>query len=280
MVSSTGRKEDILIDNQNRKIPFRSYIPQKTKMQLVVVHGFAEHMRCYEEVAQKLSKSGIAVHLMDLPGHGLSDGPRGHIDDFQEFLENIHLFFHSYPHYLKTKPTFMLGHSLGGLIASQYCLNYEPAIKGLILSSPLTGFCSMMSVATTLLAKFIARKDPAYLIPKPSGVSSLSRDPATWPHYRSDPYRVRTISPNLYLSMKEQSRSLQHRATELSVPLLLFYTAVDQVVSPVAISRFFNQVGSKDKTSVVFTEAMHELLQEPEQDLILKKMRTWMNNRL
>ncbi len=280
MTSSLTHKKDILIDKKNRKIRFSSFIPQKTKMQLVIIHGFAEHKRCYYGVAEELGKKGIAVHLLDLPGHGLSDGPRGHIDDFQDYLDDVHLFFHSYPHFLKTKPVFLLGHSLGGLIATQYCLQHKPKIKGLILSSPLTGFCSVTSVLTTLLAKYIARKNPAYLIPKPSGVTSLSRDPIKWEQYRNDPYRLRTISPHLFLSMGHQFRQLQSRASELNLPLLVFYTAKDQVVSVAAIVRFFANVSSRDKTSVVFTEAMHELFQEVEKKEVQEKMWVWMNERL
>lgn len=280
MTSNPSFKEDLLIDNKNRKIRFASYIPQKTRMQLVIVHGFAEHMRCYSSVARWFSKNGVAVHMMDLPGHGLSGGPRGHIDDFREYLDDVHLFFHSYPQFMKTKPTYLLGHSLGGLIASQYCLRHKPKIKGLILTSPLTGFCSLMSTVTKIATKIIARRDPAYLIPKPSGVTSLSRDPLKWQWYRSDPYRLRTISPNLYLSMNEQARLLQEKAYDLSIPLLLFYTAKDQVVSASAINRFFNQVGSEDKTAVVFTEAMHELFQEVEHGQVQEKMHLWMTERL
>ena len=280
MTPGLTHKKDILIDKKNRKIRFSSFIPQKTTMQLVVVHGFSEHKRCYYEMAEKLCHKGIAVHLLDLPGHGLSDGPRGHIDDFQDYLDDVHLFFHSYPHFLKPKPVFLLGHSLGGLIATQYCLQQKPKIKGLILSSPLTGFCSLTSVAITILAKIIARNNPAYLIAKPSGVRFLSRDPKKWEGYRSDPYRVRTISPYLFLSMGQQSRLLQSRASELNHPLLVFYTAKDQVVSVAAIARFFANVGSRDKTAVVFTEAMHELFQEVEQKEVQEKMWVWMNERL
>ncbi|NQU64478.1 MAG: alpha/beta hydrolase [SAR324 cluster bacterium] len=280
MSSGLIHKEDTLLDKKDRKIRFSSFIPQKTKIQLVLVHGFSEHKRRYYDVAEKLCQKGVAVHLMDLPGHGLSDGPRGHIDDFQDYLDNVHLFFHAYPHFLKTKPTFLLGHSLGGLIASQYCLQRNPQIKGLILCSPLTGFCSLMSVASTILSKIIARKNPAYLIPKPSGVATLSRNPQKWPQYHNDPYRLRTISPNLYLSMLQQTRLLQNRASELNIPLLLFYTVKDQVVSAAAISRFFNNASSRDKTAVVFTEAMHELFQEVEREKVLEKMWAWMNERV
>ncbi|MFH2132013.1 MAG: lysophospholipase [bacterium] len=280
MKPSLNHKKDILIDNRNRKIRFSSFIPQKTTLQLVIVHGFAEHMRCYYTAAETLSQHGIAVHLMDLPGHGLSDGPRGHIEDFQDYLDDVHLFFHSYPHFLKTKPVFLLGHSLGGLIATLYCLQKKPKIKGLILSSPLIRFCSLMSVATTLLSKIIARRNPAYLIPKPSGVQSLSRNPAKWQQYNSDPYRLRTISPNLYLSMQQQTRLLQGRASELTLPLLVFYAAWDQVVSSKAIGQFVKDAGSRDKNGVIFTEARHELFQEKEQTIVIEKIRYWMNEHL
>ena len=80
--------------------------------------------------------------------------------------------------------------------------------------------------------------------------------------------------------MTAQTKLLQAKARELSVPLLLFYTALDQVVSPSAIARFFSNVGSEDKTSIAFTRAMHEFFQEQEHKLMLDKMRTWMMDRL
>lgn len=280
MATSIVKKEDILIDRKNRKIPFCSWIPQKTSIQLLFVHGFSEHMRYYYKTAETLAGYGIAVHLMDLPGHGLSNGIRGHIDDFQEYLNNVDLFFTSYPCFLKTKPTFIIGHSLGGLIASHYCLQSAPNIKGLILTSPLVGFPLVSSIVNSLFAKSLVKKHPDILLPKPNGVKSLSRNPANWIKYNSDPLRLRTISPQLYLLMNSWCMKLQEQAPEINLPLLVFHSTHDKVVSPRSISKLFSDACSRDKTIVAFTNAEHEILQEEEGSLIIDKMVSWMQERI
>jgi len=280
MAAKISLKETFLTNPMNQRIRVLSRIPRKTMMQLIVVHGFAEHAGCYDELSRLLAAEGIAVHMLDLPGHGFSDGARGHIGHFSEFLDTVHLVFQNYPHFEQTKPAFLLGHSLGGLISALYCLRRKPDIRGLVLCSPLTGFEFPMSLVTKAVMKTAASRDPALLFPKPSGVTSLTRDPRQWQRNRNDPVRLRTISPNLYLSMVQQAEWLQHHADELSVPLLLFYSIKDRVVSPGAIRQFFANTGSGDKSSVVFTQAMHELLQEQERDLILDKIQAWMSERL
>lgn len=280
MASKKTKKNWVFKDLQNRKIRACSWIPAKTVSQLIVIHGFAEHMRNYTDTAEKLCNRGLAVHAMDLPGHGLSDGPRGYIDDFEEYIDNVDLFINTNPNILQSKPTFLLGHSLGGLIALQYCLRKKPKIKGLLLSSPFLGFSLLGSLPVLLTFKLLMRINPAMSIPKPLGVSSLCRNPNKWPDYYNDPYRLRSISPNVYLSMVYQAGILRSKAPNLKLPLLIFFTTKDRVVSPHAIQSFFQRSGSRDKTLVTFTEAMHELFQEKEQQQVVEKMVTWIQDRV
>jgi alpha-beta hydrolase superfamily lysophospholipase len=280
MVGKESTKEGFLVTKRHQKIVYSSFIPAKTTMQLVVVHGFSEHMRCYYDVAEALKAKGVAVHLFDLPGHGLSEGPRGHIAKFQQYADAVDLLLTNSPHFLKTKPTFLFGHSLGGLVATQYCLQKNPKVSGLILSSPLMGFPIIRSLPVFLLTKYLIKKQPAYQIPKPRNVKVLCRNPAKWEEYASDPFRLQTITPSLYQAMVTATRRLQRQIQNLTHPLLVFFSAKDQVVSPVAIQRAFATAGSRDKTLIALTEAMHELLQEEERPLILDNMLSWMKERI
>ncbi|MCG8339328.1 MAG: lysophospholipase [Proteobacteria bacterium] len=274
------RKDKVLIDKQNRRIPICSWLPNKTSCQLVVVHGFSEHMWYYHDVAKTLSESGVAVHMMDLPGHGMAEGIRGHIDRFDEYLDNVDLLWKDNPFYLKTKPTFILGHSLGGLISAQYVLRRTHTFQGLILTSPLTGFGAISSLPATLLASLLAKNHRNDPIPKPAGVKALSRNPNQWPVYLSDPCRGRMITPNLYLLMLSMSGKLQEYASSIKLPILMFVSEKDKVVDPYAGQRFFGNVGSSDKKLIVFSEAMHELFQEVECGQILETMQVWINDRI
>src|SRR3990172_13210604 len=51
----------------------RSWTPKTPSRALVIfVHGFTEHCGRYEHVAQALVARGVAVHALDLRGHGRS----------------------------------------------------------------------------------------------------------------------------------------------------------------------------------------------------------------
>ncbi len=280
MAKKITGKEGILIDKQGRKIPFCSWMPSKTLVQLVLIHGFSEHMRYYFSAAENLCAKGIAVHMMDLPGHGAAEGIRGHIDDFQEYVDNIDLILNENPNFLKTKPVYLLGHSLGALISVHYCFQKRFDFKGLILCSPLTGFQMPGSIPVIMMAHLLSRKKPDHPYPKPTGVKDLCRNPKQWKVYFSDPYRVRTITPSLYLSMESKTHSLQDNAATLQLPLLVFSSVKDTIVSPDAVRRFLGNVGSADKTAVFFTEAMHELFQEEEKDQMLDKIHAWIMERI
>lgn len=275
----SNKKQDILFDGKGRQIPIISWIPSRSFCQLCIIHGFSEHKGYYQPMAKWLSENGVSVHMMDLPGHGMAGGVRGHIANFQEYLDNVKLLIHSNPFFQKTKPVFLLGHSLGGLISIHYCLKEKPLFKGLILSSPLTGFSPIGSFLTERLARHLAKKSPNDPFPKPVGVKSLSRNPDNWLVYNSDPCRGRIISPNLYLTMVQKVRELKLTASALDLPLLVFTSTKDSVISPDSVQRFFKSVGSVDKSLVVFTKAMHELFQEEESKQVIQKSLSWMKLR-
>ncbi|MBU2513257.1 lysophospholipase [bacterium] len=274
------KKQDTIIDRKGRKVPICSWIPVRTLCQIVVVHGFSEHMVYYQTMAKVLSEQGIAIHMMDLPGHGMAGGRRGHIDAFEEYLDNLDQLFSGNPFFLKSKFTFLLGHSLGGLVAAHYCLSRVHVLKGLILSSPLIGFSFFDTIKVLPLARYLARNHRNEPLPKPAGVKSLSRNPDQWEVYYSDPCRGRLISPNLYLEVNAMSRKLQQAASAVTLPLLMFVASKDSVVSPEAAQSFFSRVNSDDKSLVIFTEAMHELFQEQESGQILEIIQSWIRQRI
>ena len=263
----------MVVDGKNRKIPCCSWMPVSPNSQVVLIHGFSEHYRSYCSFAEKCGKKGIAVHSMDLPGHGLADGVRSHIDDFQDYIANVDLLFEVNPNFQKVS-TYLFGHSLGGLIASHYCLQRNPKINGLIFTSPLFGF-PLTTRPMLYLANILAGKNPDTLFPVPFNVGRLSRNKKSQLFYRSDPYRGHCISPRLLLLMHDYCRRLHDNATDIRLPVLLFMTNGDKIVSIDAIRRFVARCGAEDKTLVAFADAMHELIQEKENMQILDKIHSW-----
>jgi len=81
---------------------------------VVVVHGYLSHAGHMSYLIRRFSEHGYAVLAMDLPGHGLSGGRPGGIDDFGEYahcLQAVHAYgvHESFP-----APYFGIGFSTGG----------------------------------------------------------------------------------------------------------------------------------------------------------------------
>ncbi len=102
----------------------------KGKDWVITVHGLGEHCGRYEGLIKMLNDEGFAVYTFDWPGHGKSDGKRGHarVEDalgiINEIIDEIN------------KKPFILGHSLGGVTAIRYAELYPSRIKGMIASAP------------------------------------------------------------------------------------------------------------------------------------------------
>ncbi len=269
-------KESTLIDKKYRKIPFCSWVPDSPQSQIVIVHGFSEHYRYYHKFSEQCAQKGIIVHAMDLPGHGKAEGVRGHIDDFQEYIDNVDFLFKSNPDF-KNIPSYLLGHSLGGLIASYYCLQYKPEINGMILISPLFGF-PISNLPIIFLAKLLSKKYSEDLFPKPFMISSLSRNKNSHLLYRNDPLRLHCISPKLLLSMYEYCRQVRYEGIGIQIPILTFITQKDKIISIPAVNDFMNKCKAKDKTLIIFTNAMHEIIQEEECTQVIDKVNSWISD--
>ncbi|MEU1709282.1 lysophospholipase [Streptomyces sp. NPDC005706] len=143
----------------------------------VVVHGYGEHVRRYDELADALTGDGAAVYGPDHVGHGRSTGERVVIEDFEDVVTDVHrvagLARAAHP----GLPLVMVGHSMGGLIAARYAQRYGSELSALVLSGPVIG-------AWELPGRLLALDE----IPDtPISPAALSRDPAVGAAYAADP---------------------------------------------------------------------------------------------
>lgn len=103
---------------------------------LLVVHGLGEHSGRYANVVDHFVPLGYAVCGFDLPGHGRSDGSREVVERFTDYIETLTAYYGIVKDWQPGKPLFLLGHSMGGLIAAYYLLDQQSVFTGAILSAP------------------------------------------------------------------------------------------------------------------------------------------------
>jgi len=100
---------------------YYNYTKGHVPLCLVFLHGVGGNWTVWKKELEFFQKRGYGTLAIDLRGHGLSDAPL----DFQRYkLDN---FSHDVRRILdkeKIKCFVLVGHSLGGGVALNYCINY------------------------------------------------------------------------------------------------------------------------------------------------------------
>ena len=155
----------------------------------VIVHGLGEHARRYDHVAAALVEKGAAVYAGDHHGHGASDGEKGLVEDMEPLVDDtarvVELARSEHP----GLPVVMVGHSLGGLIATRFVQRPDHGLTALVLSAPAVG-------ANPALLGLVELPEFPEI---PIDPSVLSRDPAVGEAYAADPlvYHGPFLKPTL-----------------------------------------------------------------------------------
>ncbi len=246
---------------------------------LIVVHGLRDHSSRYAELAEHLVGQGFAVYAFDLRGHGHSEGVRVHIDSFEEYLSDLDLFLARVRQQEPGRPLFLLGHSMGGAIATLFTLERKPPLQGLLLSAPALKPGSDVSGAlittTRVLGGVLPNLKVLELDPK-----QFSRNPEVVRENETDPLVFQEGGPARTASaLLTTLETLSERMEEVSLPLLVLHGTEDKVTDPEGSKALVQRARSSDKTLKLYEGLFHDLLHEPEKAQVLADIQAWLLSR-
>jgi alpha-beta hydrolase superfamily lysophospholipase len=115
------------------------WLPEQPVATLLILHGYYDHMGLYRHVVDWGLQLGFAVLACDLPGHGLSSGPRASINEFDEYQAVLQGLLLEAAALGLPQPWHLLGQSTGAAIVLDYLLNQpgHPALGQSVLLAPL-----------------------------------------------------------------------------------------------------------------------------------------------
>lgn len=251
-----------------------------TKGVVLLIHGLGEHCQRYEHLAAYLNQAGYAVSSMDLPCHGESAGTRGHVDSFDVF-ENAALEL-----YKRTKirhpdaPIFLLGHSMGGLIATRLLLNHQDKFQGALLSGSAIQSPQEPPRWQVAIIKLVAKIFPKARMLE-LDATAVSRDPKVVEKYMADPLVSKDkLSAQFLVSMSNAMQECKDAATSINLPLKLMHGSDDVLTAPAGSKLLHDTVSSIDKQLTVYDGLFHEIFNEPEYESIFAEMVNWMDQRI
>ncbi len=237
------------------------FLPAGTPRGVVVItHGYAEHCGRYREVAHVIVRAGFAALSYDVRGHGQSPGPRGFIERFETYLDDLAAMVAA-GRALAGGPVVLLGHSHGGLITLRALAGEAPpAVTTAIVSSPYLGLRLVVPGYKKLLAMIASRVAPRFAQPASLRPEDLTTDVEKQAERRADTRCFDTATARWFTESSAAQAFVAERASRIAVPTTWLVGADDPIADParsrtvaaqVAGARYHDLLGMKHE---VFNE--------------------------
>jgi len=128
--------KDISLNIQGQKLTMAYMDLQPAKPNgktVVLLHGKNFSAAYWEQTAKDLSKDGYRVIMPDQIGFGKSSKPTNIQYTFQLLAQNTKAVLDE----LKVSKIYLLGHSMGGMLATRFALMYPEMVEKLVLENPI-----------------------------------------------------------------------------------------------------------------------------------------------
>ncbi|KKW64137.1 alpha/beta hydrolase [Mycolicibacterium elephantis] len=247
---------------------------------VVLCHGFGEHTRRYDHVAQRFGEAGLITYALDLRGHGRSGGKRVYLRNIGEYTTDFRTLVGIATRDHPSLDRVVLGHSMGGGIVFAYGVEHLDEYSAMVLSGPAVYAHDMVSSPMIVLAKVVGSILPGLPVEQLE-TEAVSRDPEVVAAYMADPLvHHGKVPAGVAKALIKVGETMPQRAAKLTAPLLVVHGEQDKLIPVEGSRRLLECVASTDAHLKVYPELYHEVFNEPERALVLDDVTAWIEARL
>ena len=247
---------------------------------VVLSHGFGEHARRYDHVAQRFGESGLITYALDHRGHGRSGGKRVYLRDLSEYTDDFHTLVGIAAKDHPDLKRIVLGHSMGGGIVFAYGVEHPDDYTAMVLSGPAVDAQDGLSPVKVFVAKALGKIMPGLPVEE-LPTDAVSRDPAVVAAYNADPLVHHGKLPaGVGKALLSVGETMPRRAAALTAPLLVVHGEQDKLIPVAGSHHLMECVASEDAHLKVYPELYHEVFNEPERAVVLDDVASWIEAKL
>jgi alpha-beta hydrolase superfamily lysophospholipase len=265
------------------KVYYQIWKAPFTEVNLIIIHGYGEYSGRYNELSKFLSERGISTYAIDLRGHGRSDGKRGDIGSLETVMSDINKLKKLIDN---NKKVYILGHSMGSLIALNYSITYPENVDGIVISSPIIDICMELFSRDICLEGFIPILNPILRIITPiagsidlgslgsivglGNVENLTpedmviftHDPEMQKSHLEDPLLHGSLTINTADEILKAMQFINKNINKIIKPTLILYGDNDTIIDTNAVVSFYNEIPTSDKTIIEYPGYAHNIFEE------------------
>lgn len=273
--------EDKLCSRDGIHLMYRAWFPEDVHFAAVIVHGAGEHLEMYDHLGFRLSQNQFACITFDLRGFGRSEGKVGHVTCFDDYLNDVDQLIQFFKQKMGNVRVYLVGHSLGGLIATRYAQNWPDRVDGIVLSAPALAFRFNIPRLANWIIRFFSRYAPSLSVNPQQITEKIKQNPRLDFAVKLAAHRYFGIELKDFIPLQYSFRwvkelivhaeeAMRH-VENVSVPTFCLCGEKDQLVHPGVIRSFFDRLKVTEKEWVLFPNLGHCLLhaKQPAVDVLI-----------
>jgi alpha-beta hydrolase superfamily lysophospholipase len=247
---------------------------------LALLHGLGAHSGWFNDMANSLNAAGLHVYVPDHRGFGRSDGERGHTRDWRTYAADISALLDEIARRGAGSRLFALGHSMGGVFvtyaAAEDAKRATPRLSGIIAMNPWIKDTTKLSPGNIASIVFGGPRGSSRLVVYPYEPAKMTANPEAQRMVAADANWVKWQSASFLYQIGLRMRGqVKARAKEVRAPALVVQGEADHVVVPAETKRYFEALGSADKTYKTYPGYSHDCEFEPDRSALDQDIATW-----
>lgn len=274
-----------------------------------VSHGMADYAHRYDELARFLAANGGAIYGNDHLGHGHTPqgadpfGYFGEKDGGEKVVADIHTLHEIMCERHPGVPVFLFGHSMGSLLARDYCTLYGEDLTGAIFAG--TSGANDLTGIVKIFAKFRiavgAGKKPAKFLShlafskyndrvgNPQTPNDwLTRDEKIVSTYNADPWNTFLFTNQAAYDFASLVDRVSGESWARSLPKTTAYCLLAGDMDPVGnygkgveqVYDWMRKADIPDVTLKIYPQARHELTNEINREEVYADILSWISAQL
>ncbi|MFC1577122.1 alpha/beta hydrolase [Candidatus Omnitrophota bacterium] len=258
-------------------ILYREWKSPSPKAVLVLAHGMGAHTGRWQSLGAFLQRNGIASYAVELKGFGETEGLKGHIDSVNTYFSDIRRLSSIAEEENPGKKSFLLGESMGALIAFAMTAGDPGDFSGLICVSPAFKSSLKVSALDYLNILFSIVFNPKRQLAMRFTSGMCTGDEAYQKEMDRDPREHRFASAGLLIEiLKLQLRSPGY-ARALNIPALFLTAGEDMLVDPAASERIFDMIRAKGRRLLRYPGMRHALTIDRGKEKVFSDIIEWID---
>lgn len=239
-----------------KKLFMQFFLKQTPKATVFLVHGYLDHSGGLSKTVNRLLRAGYQVVVLDLPGHGFSEGEAGMVSGFAGYLLAVEIGFSILCDYVKGGNIIGLGHSTGAALLFHASAVQRVQLQRLILVAPLymPFRWNLFKGFLLFVGKIVSEKKRYF--------KRNSHDAAYRRFIKHDPLQVKVLKAEWLRAFQEWQAEFVNCPEERR-PVYLLQGTKDRTVEWKKNIEFYQR--KSDSFQVAYFEgARHQLLNERE----------------